>query len=147
MNGSSCLSQTDLFFSPSWSSSVANTPNDLQYTKDHEYVTPANGGIVTIGITDFAQGELGDIVYVELPKVGATFGAHDVFGTVEAVKAVSELFSPVAGEIVAVNDRLDKEPALVNTDPYGDGWMIKVKVSGGTDALMSADAYRALIGG
>jgi glycine cleavage system H protein len=127
---------------------VANTPNDLQYTKEHEYVKPtAEGDVVLIGITDYAQGELGDIVYVELPKVGAKFGAHDVFGTVEAVKAVSELFSPVAGEIVAINDRLDKEPALVNSDPYGDGWMIKVRVSGGTDELMSPDAYRALIGG
>jgi glycine cleavage system H protein len=127
---------------------VATTPTDLQYTKDHEYVkTTDEAGVVLIGITDYAQGELGDIVYVELPKVGASFGAHDVFGTVEAVKAVSELFSPVAGEIVAVNERLDKEPALVNTDPYGDGWMIKVRVSGGMDELMSPDAYRALIGG
>jgi glycine cleavage system H protein len=127
---------------------VATTPTDLQYTKDHEYVkTTDEAGVVLIGITDYAQGELGDIVYVELPKVGASFGAHDVFGTVEAVKAVSELFSPVAGEIVAINERLDKEPALVNTDPYGDGWMIKVRVSGGMDELMSPDAYRALIGG
>ncbi len=127
---------------------MATTPTDLQYTKDHEYVkTTDEAGVVLIGITDYAQGELGDIVYVELPKVGASFGAHDVFGTVEAVKAVSELFSPVAGEIVAINERLDKEPALVNTDPYGDGWMIKVRVSGGMDELMSPDAYRALIGG
>jgi glycine cleavage system H protein len=127
---------------------VATTPTDLQYTKDHEYVkTTDEASVVLIGITDYAQGELGDIVYVELPKVGASFGAHDVFGTVEAVKAVSELFSPVAGEIVAINERLDKEPALVNTDPYGDGWMIKVRVSGGMDELMSPDAYRALIGG
>ncbi len=127
---------------------MATTPTDLQYTKDHEYVkTTDEASVVLIGITDYAQGELGDIVYVELPKVGASFGAHDVFGTVEAVKAVSELFSPVAGEIVAINERLDKEPALVNTDPYGDGWMIKVRVSGGMDELMSPDAYRALIGG
>jgi glycine cleavage system H protein len=127
---------------------VATIPSELQYTKEHEYVKATDDAtIVAIGITDYAQGELGDIVYVELPKVGATFGAHDVFGTVEAVKAVSELFSPVAGEVVAINERLDKEPALVNSDPYGDGWMIKVRVAGGTSELMSADAYRALIGG
>ncbi|MCU0635144.1 MAG: glycine cleavage system protein GcvH [Gemmatimonadaceae bacterium] len=127
---------------------MATIPSELQYTKEHEYVKATDDAtIVAIGITDYAQGELGDIVYVELPKVGATFGAHDVFGTVEAVKAVSELFSPVAGEVVAINERLDKEPALVNSDPYGDGWMIKVRVAGGTSELMSADAYRALIGG
>lgn len=127
---------------------MANIPTDLQYTKEHEYVKPSgDAGIVTIGITDYAQGELGDIVYVELPKVGASFGEHDVFGTVEAVKAVSELFSPVAGEVVAVNERLDKEPALVNSDPYGDGWMIKVRRSSDAEALLSPEAYRTLIGG
>lgn len=127
---------------------MSNIPAELRYTKDHEYVTAADGdGVVTVGITDYAQGELGDIVYVELPKVGATYGAHDVFGTVEAVKAVSELYMPVAGEIVAINGRLDGEPALINTDPFGDGWMIKVKLAPGGDAgLLSADDYRALVG-
>jgi glycine cleavage system H protein len=127
---------------------VSNIPADLRYTKEHEFVrTTTDAGVVAIGITDYAQGELGDIVYVELPKVGATYGAHDVFGTVEAVKAVSELFMPVAGEVVEVNGRLDGEPALINTDPYGDGWMIKVRVApGGDEGLMSADAYRAQLG-
>ena len=103
--------------------------------------------VVAIGITDFAQGELGDIVYVELPKVGATYARHDVFGTVEAVKAVSELYMPVAGEIVEINSRIDGEPALINTDPYGDGWMIKVRVPAGGDAgLMTAAEYSAQLG-
>ncbi len=128
---------------------MSNIPADLRYTKEHEYVTTADAnGVVTIGITDFAQGELGDIVYVELPKVGTSYGAHDVFGTVEAVKAVSELYMPVAGEITEVNARLDGEPALINTDPFGDGWMIKVKMPAGGDAdLMTPDQYKAQIGG
>ena len=130
---------------------MAEIPADLRYTQEHEYVKRTDDAdVYQIGITDFAQGELGDVVYVELPKVGATFGAHDVFGTVEAVKAVSELFSPLAGEIVAVNERLDGEPSLVNPDPYGDGWMIKLRPSGGqaaVDALMDADAYKAHVGG
>jgi len=127
---------------------VSNIPTSLRYTKDHEYVrTTDDPAVVAVGITDFAQGELGDIVYVELPKVGASYGSHDVFGTVEAVKAVSELFMPVTGEVVEVNGRLDGEPALINTDPYGDGWMIKVRLAPGGDAdLMSADAYRAQLG-
>jgi glycine cleavage system H protein len=127
---------------------VSNIPADLRYTKEHEYVrATSESDVVYIGITDYAQGELGDIVYVELPKVGATFGSHDVFGTVEAVKAVSELFMPVAGEVLEVNGRLDGEPALINTDPYGDGWMIKVRMAAGGDAgLMSPDAYRAQLG-
>lgn len=128
---------------------MSNIPADLRYTKDHEYVrTTDNAAVVAIGITDFAQGELGDIVYVELPKVGATYGAHDVFGTVEAVKAVSELYMPVAGEVVEVNGRLDGEPALINTDPYGDGWMVKVRVAPGGDAgLLSAAEYTSVVGG
>ena len=126
---------------------MANVPADLLYTEDHEYVK-GDGDVVTIGITDYAQGELGDVVYVELPKVGQKFGAHDVFGTIEAVKAVSELFAPVAGEIVEVNGRLDGEPALVNSDPYGDGWMIRVRLSdkGARSSLMKPDAYRKHIG-
>jgi glycine cleavage system H protein len=128
---------------------VSEIPKDLLYTEEHEYVKPTDdANVVAIGITDYAQGELGDIVYIELPKVGTTFGKHDVFGTVEAVKAVSELYSPLAGEVVAVNDRLDKEPALVNSTPYGDGWMIKLRLKDTTekDALMTADAYSAHLG-
>jgi glycine cleavage system H protein len=126
---------------------VANIPADLRYTEEHEYVRKS-GDSVEIGITDYAQGELGDVVYVELPKVGSKFGKHDVFGTIEAVKAVSELFAPIAGEVVAINDRLDKEPALVNSDPYGAGWMIKVRPDGASevDALMTADAYKKHVG-
>ena len=122
---------------------MSNIPSDLQYTEEHEYVRTGKDGNAEIGITDYAQGELGDIVYIELPKVGTKFSKHDVFGTIEAVKAVSELFSPIAGEVVAINDRLDKEPALVNTDPYGAGWMIKVKPTNASeiDGLMKADAY------
>lgn len=128
---------------------MAEIPNELLYTEEHEYVkrTP-DADVVVIGVTDYAQGELGDVVYIELPKVGASFGPHDVFGTVEAVKAVSELFSPLAGEVVEVNTRLDKEPALVNSDPYGDGWMIKLRVTGDADrdALLGPDEYRKHVG-
>jgi glycine cleavage system H protein len=126
---------------------VSNIPAELRYTKEHEYVRSTDdGAVVAIGITDFAQGELGDIVYVELPKVGATYGAHDVFGTVEAVKAVSELYMPVAGEVVEINGRLDGEPALINTDPYGDGWMIKVRIAAGADeGLLTAAEYAATV--
>lgn len=122
---------------------MANIPADLKYTEEHEYVRVSSDGVVEIGITDYAQGELGDVVYVELPKIGAKFNKHDVFGTIEAVKAVSELFSPVSGEVTAINDRLDKEPALVNTDPYGAGWMIRMRTSNSAelDALLDADTY------
>jgi glycine cleavage system H protein len=129
---------------------VSQIPGHLQYTKEHEYVAgAADADIVTIGITDFAQGELGDIVYVDLPRVGTSFAEHAVFGTIEAVKAVSELFAPIAGEVVEINSRLDAEPALVNSDPFGDGWMIKVRVAdkAARAALMSAADYTALVGG
>ncbi len=125
-------------------------PNDLRYTPDHEYLkSTGTAGVVAVGITDYAQGELGDIVYLELPKSGAKFGAHDTFGTIEAVKAVGELFCPVAGEVVEVNKRLDGEPALVNSDPYGDGWMIKLKVANESEvkALMDAAAYTKHLAG
>ena len=128
---------------------MSEIPQDLLYTEDHEYVkSTGEDNVVAIGITDYAQGELGDIVYIELPKVGATFKKHDVFGTVEAVKAVSELYSPLSGEVVAINDRLDKEPALVNSTPYGDGWMIKLRVkdAGEKSGLMNAQAYTAHLG-
>jgi glycine cleavage system H protein len=128
---------------------VADIPKDLLYTEEHEYVKATDEpGVVQVGITDYAQGELGDVVYVELPTVGASFGRMDVFGTIEAVKAVSELFSPVTGDVVAVNTRLDKEPALVNTDPYGDGWMVRMRVKNEAERkqLLNADAYSKLIG-
>jgi glycine cleavage system H protein len=126
---------------------VSEIRSDLQYTKDHEYVRPSDDdGVVYVGITDYAQGELGDVVYVELPEVGRTLGGHEVFGTIEAVKAVSELYSPLAGEVVEINKRLDGEPALVNSDPYGDGWMIKLRVAGDRSELMDAAAYGSLIG-
>jgi glycine cleavage system H protein len=127
---------------------VAKIPDDLRYTEEHEYVRSTSNGIVEVGITDYAQGELGDVVYVELPSVGTKLAKHDVFGTIEAVKAVSELFSPVAGEVVATNPRLDQEPALVNSDPYGAGWMIRIKPddASAVDGLMDAAAYSAQIG-
>jgi len=127
---------------------LANIPDDLRYTEEHEYVRKTGDGLVEIGITDYAQGELGDVVYVELPSVGTKLGKHDVFGTIEAVKAVSELYSPVAGEVVEINARLDGEPALVNNDPYGDGWMIKMRLSNAADrdGLMDAGAYKAHVG-
>jgi glycine cleavage system H protein len=128
---------------------VSEIPKDLLYTEDHEYLKPAGEpGVVYIGVTDYAQGELGDIVFVELPKVGAKFGKHDVFGTIEAVKAVSELFAPVAGEVLEVNPRLDSEPALVNSDPYGDGWMVKLRLASESEkqGLLDAAAYEKKVG-
>lgn len=127
---------------------MANIPDDLRYTEEHEYVRKSGDGVVEVGITDYAQGELGDVVYVELPAAGTKLGKHDVFGTIEAVKAVSELFSPIAGEVVEVNSRLDGEPALVNSDPYGAGWMIRLKPedTAAVDALMDAAAYTKHIG-
>jgi glycine cleavage system H protein len=128
---------------------VSDIPKDLLYTEDHEYLKPAGeDGVVYIGITDYAQGELGDVVFVELPKVGTTFRKRDVFGTIEAVKAVSELYAPVSGEVLEINDRLDAEPAVVNTDPYGAGWMIKLRLSdeGERASLLSAEAYGEKVG-
>ena len=124
-----------------------NIPSELKYTKDHEWVS-IEGDIATIGITDFAQGELGDIVYVEVETVDETLDAEEIFGTVEAVKTVSDLFLPMSGEIIEFNEALEDEPEKVNTDPYGDGWMIKVKCSDVSqiEELMSADAYKNLIG-
>ncbi len=128
---------------------MANIPSDLRYTEDHEYVKRSGGdAVVQVGITDYAQGELGDVVYVDLPKVGATFGRRDVFGTIEAVKAVSELYAPVAGTVTEVNAALQGDPALVNRDPYGAGWMIKlrVKTAADVDQLLTGDAYKKKIG-
>jgi len=125
-----------------------NVPADLKYTKDHEWVK-VNGDEATVGITDFAQGELGDIVYVEIETEGDTIDANEVFGTVEAVKTVSDLFMPVSGEIIEVNEELEDSPEKVNESPYEDGWMIKIKLSDASelDTLMSADEYKEHIGG
>jgi glycine cleavage system H protein len=119
-----------------------NFPSNLRYTKDHEWVS-LSGNIATVGITDFAQRELGDIVYVDIDTVGKELSAETIFGTVEAVKTVSDLFLPLAGKILEVNPLLNSNPELVNTDPYGDGWMIKVEVAdeAGFNNLMSAEAY------
>ena len=124
-----------------------NVPDELKYTKDHEWVR-VEGESIVVGVTDFAQKELGDIVYVDVDTEGETIEKEEVFGSVEAVKTVSDLMMPVSGEIVAFNDVLEDEPELVNTDPYGDGWMIKVLVSDFTelDSLLSADQYKELVG-
>ena len=124
-----------------------NIPANLKYTKDHEWVS-WEGDIATVGITDFAQKELGDIVYVEVETLDQTLEQDEVFGTVEAVKTVSDLFLPVSGEIIEFNEGLETEPELVNTDPYAAGWMIKVKVADTAqfDALLTADQYKELIG-
>ena len=122
-------------------------PGDVQYTKDHEWIR-LEGNVATIGITDFAQHELGDIVYIDINTIGKTLSAEEIFGTVEAVKTVSDLFLPVAGTINEVNPLLEKQPELVNTDPYGEGWMIKMTVAdtASVDALLNKDAYFALVG-
>jgi glycine cleavage system H protein len=125
-----------------------NIPQDLKYTKEHEWIK-MDGDIATVGITDFAQGELGDIVYVEIETEGETLEAEEVFGTVEAVKTVSDLFMPLTGEVLEFNTGLEADPEAVNRDPYGDGWMIKIKVSdvSQVDNLLDAAAYGELIGG
>ncbi|TMU54374.1 glycine cleavage system protein GcvH [Flagellimonas algicola] len=124
-----------------------NIPAELKYTKDHEWIK-IDGDVATVGITDFAQGELGDIVYVEVETVDETLDREEVFGTVEAVKTVSDLFLPLSGEIIEFNEALEDEPEKVNTDPYGEGWMIKIKISdtAEVDDLMSDSDYKALIG-
>jgi glycine cleavage system H protein len=125
-----------------------NIPSELNYTKDHEWIK-VEGDIATVGITDFAQGELGDIVYVEVDTVDETLDVEEVFGTVEAVKTVSDLFLPLSGEIVEFNEGLEDEPEKVNSDPYGEGWMVKLKFSDASqlDDLLSAEDYKALISG
>ena len=124
-----------------------NVPANLKYTKDHEWVS-VEGDIATVGITDFAQGELGDIVFVEIDTEGESMDAEEVFGTIEAVKTVSDLFMPVSGEIIETNPELVQNPELVNSDPYGKGWMVKIKLSneGEVAELMDSAAYQALIG-
>ncbi|CAM4210879.1 glycine cleavage system protein GcvH [Gillisia hiemivivida] len=127
---------------------MMNIPHELKYTKDHEWVK-IDGNVATIGVTDFAQGELGDIVYVEVETVGETMEREEVFGTVEAVKTVSDLFLPLAGEIIEFNESLEDAPEKVNTDPYGDGWMVKIKISDEDEiaGLMSPEDYKDFIGG
>ncbi len=124
----------------------ANVPNNMLYTEEHEYILKSDDEIV-VGITDYAQGELSDVVFVELPDVGSSYAKMEPFGTIEAVKAVTELYAPVGGEVVAINEALQDDPALVNRDPYGDGWMVKLRVNDPTelDALLSPDQYKALI--
>lgn len=125
-----------------------NFPDDLKYTREHEWVRDNGDGTVTVGITDFAQSELGDIVFVELEPEGEEFDQDDVFGTVEAVKTVSELYAPISGEILETNESLEDDPELVNNDPYGDGWMVKIKVSDPSelDGLLSVDDYKEVVG-
>ncbi|HEX2250049.1 MAG TPA: glycine cleavage system protein GcvH [Gemmatimonadales bacterium] len=128
---------------------MSNVPDDLWYTAEHEYVArTSDPSIVKVGITDYAQGELGDVVFVRLPQTGDRLEAHQAFGEIEAVKAVSELYSPVAGEVVEINTALDGDAGVVNRDPYGEGWMIKLRVNGTEDLkdLMSAQTYRSHIG-
>ncbi len=128
---------------------MSNIPSDLYYTEEHEYLKPTDeDGVYTVGVTDYAQGELGDVVFVELPEVGATFNRMDVFGTIEAVKAVSDLYCPLGGVVVAVNDGLDDDPSLVNADPYGAGWMIRLRLEDPAElsGLLSSDSYAEHIG-
>ena len=124
-----------------------NIPSDLKYTKDHEWVK-VEGNVATVGITAFAQGELGDIVYVEVETEGEELDQEEVFGSIEAVKTVSDLFMPVSGEITSFNDALEQDPETVNNDPYGDGWLIKIEMSDAAqvEGLLSADQYQELIG-
>ena len=124
-----------------------NTPSELKYTKDHEWVR-VEGGTAVVGITDFAQSQLGDIVFVDVATVGETVAQHDIFGTIEAVKTVSDLFNPVSGQVAEFNTALDDAPDAVNKDPYGEGWIIKVTMSdpAQVDGLLSAEQYKALIG-
>lgn len=128
---------------------MSKFPDGLRYTEEHEYLTATDdSGVYQVGITDYAQGELGDVVFIELPAVGESFEKLASFGTIEAVKAVSDLYCPVAGEIVAVNESLDDDPSSVNNDPYGAGWMVQLRVDdeAEVEALMDAAAYQALVG-
>ena len=128
---------------------MSDIPSDLRYTEEHEYLKPAgDDGVYFVGITDYAQGELGDVVYLELPEAGSSFNCMEVFGTIEAVKAVSDLYSPVDGTIVEVNSALEDDPSLVNSDPYGAGWMIKLKVDDDEEVrgLLRSDGYADHVG-
>ena len=123
---------------------MSEIPSDLLYSEEHEYLKATDEeGVYTVGVTDYAQGELGDVVYVELPNRGSSFSKMDVFGTIEAVKAVSDLYCPIQGEIVGVNEALEDDPSLVNSDPYGEGWMVRLKIANPADLsdLLTADGY------
>ena len=123
---------------------MSEIPSDLLYSEEHEYLKPTDeDGVYIVGVTDYAQGELGDVVFVELPNRGSSFDKMDVFGTIEAVKAVSDLYSPVQGEVVGVNEALEDDPSLVNSDPYGEGWMVRLKVADPSEleSLLTADGY------
>ncbi|MET9258473.1 glycine cleavage system protein GcvH [Amycolatopsis sp. NPDC004079] len=125
------------------------TPEELRYTEEHEWVATREGSLVRVGITEYAQDQLGDVVFVDLPEVGRQVGAGDAFGEVESTKSVSELFAPVGGEIVAVNSAVAESPELVNSDPYGEGWLVEIRLDdpAGLEALLEAEAYEALIKG
>ncbi|WP_033287852.1 glycine cleavage system protein GcvH [Amycolatopsis jejuensis] len=125
------------------------TPEELRYTEEHEWVATREGSLVRVGITEYAQDQLGDVVFVDLPEVGKQVGAGDVFGEVESTKSVSELFAPVDGEVVAVNSAVADSPELINSDPYGEGWLVEIRLddSAGLEALLEAEAYQALIQG
>jgi glycine cleavage system H protein len=123
---------------------MSEIPSDLFYSEEHEYLKPTDeDGVYIVGVTDYAQGELGDVVFVELPNRGSSFDKMDVFGTIEAVKAVSDLYSPVQGEVVGVNEALEDDPSLVNSDPYGEGWMVRLKIADPSEleSLLTADGY------
>ena len=124
-----------------------NIPDNLKYTKEHEWLK-IDGDFAYVGITDFAQGELGDIVFVELPNLNDTFSQNDIFGTIEAVKTLADLYLPISGSILEINDKLDSEPELINSDPYGEGWIIKIKISNPEeiDSLLSDNDYKGLVG-
>ncbi|GAA4534340.1 glycine cleavage system protein GcvH [Amycolatopsis samaneae] len=126
-----------------------STPEELRYTEEHEWVATREGTLVRVGITEYAQEQLGDVVFVDLPSVGKQLGAGDAFGEVESTKSVSELFAPVAGEVVAVNEAVSQSPELINSDPYGEGWLIEIRLDdpAGLEALLEAEAYQALIQG
>ena len=146
-NGSYCARLAPLALN---GGKMSDIPDGLFYTEEHEYLKPAGEeGVFVVGVTDYAQGELGVVVYIELPEVGATFGKMDAFGNIEAVKAVSDLFCPLAGEVVEVNSALDEDPAVINSDPYGEGWIIKLRAQDPDQVgeLLDATAYSALIGG
>ena len=129
---------------------MSDIPADLRYTEEHEYLKATDqDGVYTVGVTDYAQGELGDVVFVELPEVGTSFDKMETFGTIEAVKAVSDLYCPLKGRVVEVNSGIDDDPSLVNSDPYGAGWMIRLKIANEDDLkdLLDADAYESHLGG
>lgn len=122
-----------------------NIPEDLKYTKEHEWIK-IEGNIGTVGVTDYAQGELGDIIYVDVTSIGNELNAGDTFGTIEAVKTVSDMYAPANGKVTEFNSKVNDNPAIVNQDPYGEGWLVKMEISGGTEGLLSAEEYKNLVG-